>query len=130
MNDPGDDVRSRGLAKMSQVYGWDVTDGPGDFFGLTVEHLFGEIWQRPGLSDRDRRLLIIGMVVGSGQEDVLDLQFPAALANGELDDELLREVVIFVAHYMGWPRAARTNTKAEAAISSAAKRTRAGGPTP
>jgi 4-carboxymuconolactone decarboxylase len=130
MNDPGDDRRSRGLAKMSEVYGWDVTDGPGDFFGLTVEHLFGEIWQRPGLSDRDRRLLVIGMLVGSGQEDVLDLQFPAALANGELDDDLLREIVIFVAHYAGWPRAARINTKAEAAISRAAKRAEASEPTP
>ena len=38
-----DDRRQRGLEKMEEVYGFDVQDGPGDFFGYTVEHLFGEI---------------------------------------------------------------------------------------
>ena len=110
------DRRQAGLDKMAEVYGWDVSDGPGDFFGYTVEHLFGDIWQRPGLTNRDRRLLLIGLVVGSGQEDVLDIQLPAALGNEELTDEQLREIVIFVAHYAGWPRAARMNNQVEAVI--------------
>ena len=111
-----DERRQRGLDKMAEVYGWEVSDGPGDFFGYTVEHLFGEIWQRPGLTNRDRRLLLIGLVVGSGQEDVLDIQLPAALANEELTDEQLREIVIFVSHYAGWPRGARMNNQVEAII--------------
>ena len=110
------EARRRGLAKMTEVYGWEVSDGDGDFFGYTVEHLFGEIWQRPGLTIRDRRLLLIGMLVGSGQEDVLDIQIPAAMGNVELDDEALREIVILVAHYAGWPRAARMNNQVEAII--------------
>lgn len=110
------DTRARGLARMSQVYGWEMSDGPGGFFGYTADHLFAEIWNRPGLSDRDRRLLLIGLCVGSGQEDVLDIQLPAALGNGELDVEQLREIVIFVAHYAGWPRAARMNNQVEALI--------------
>ena len=48
--------RRRGLDAMSKAYGWDVQDGPGDFFGITVDHLFGEIWTREGLAQRDRRL--------------------------------------------------------------------------
>ena len=111
-----DAKRQAGLEKMAEVYGWEVSDGPGDFFGYTVDHLFGDIWQRPGLTNRDRRLLLIGLVVGSGQEDVLDIQLPAALGNEELTDEQLREIVIFVAHYAGWPRGARMNNQGEAVI--------------
>ena len=109
-----DAKRQAGLEKMAEVYGWEVSDGPGDFFGYTVDHLFGDIWQRQGLTNRDRRLLLIGLVVGSGQEDVLDIQLPAALGNEELTDEQLREIVIFVAHYAGWTRGARMNNQVEA----------------
>ena len=52
--------RARGLRKMEQVYGFDMTDGEGDFFAYTADHLFADIWNRPGLTDRDRRLLLIG----------------------------------------------------------------------
>ena len=110
------EARAKGLEKMTEVYGWEMSDGPGDFFGYTVDHLFAEIWNRPGLSIRDRRLLLVGLCIGSGQEDVLDIQLPAAMGNGELDDEQLREIVIFMAHYAGWPRAARLNNQVEAII--------------
>ena len=115
------EARRRGLEKMTEVYGWEVGDGPGDFFAYTVDHLFAEIWNRPGLTNRDRRLLLIGMLVGSGQEDVLDIQLPAALGNGELTDEQLREIVIFMCHYAGWPRGARLNNQVEAIIARRAK---------
>ena len=46
--------RARGLRKMEQVYGFDMTDGEGDFFAYTADHLFADIWNRPGL---DRRTL-------------------------------------------------------------------------
>ncbi|WP_341927117.1 carboxymuconolactone decarboxylase family protein [Nocardioides psychrotolerans] len=113
--------RRLGLEKMEQVYGFDMTDGVGDFFGLTVEHLFGDIWQREGLSDRDRRLLLIGLLAGTGGADVLGIQIPAAHANGELDDTELREIVIFLCHYAGWPNGARINSIVEETIAKAAR---------
>ena len=111
--------RRRGLEKMEEVYGFDMTDGDGDFFGYTADHLFADIWNRPGLSDRDRRLLLIGMLSGQGAADVLGIQVPAAYANGELDDEALREIVIFVCHYAGWPNGARLNSIVEETIAKA-----------
>ena len=96
-----DDRRQRGLDMMRQVYGWDVQDGPGDFFGLTVDHLFAEIWTRPGLSIRDRRLLLIGLLIGQGRDDVAEIQLGAALKLAELDAGQLREIVIFLTHYAG-----------------------------
>ena len=116
--------RRRGLEKMEQVYGFDMTDGAGDFFGITADHLFAEIWNRPGLTDRDRRLLLIGLLAGSGGHDVLTIQIPAAYAAGELDDEQLREIVIFLCHYAGWPNGARINSIVEDTIAKEARRRR------
>ncbi len=113
------ETRRRGLEKMEAVYGFEMTDGEGDFFRYTVDHLFADIWNRPGLSDRDRRLLLIGMLAGQGAADVLGIQVPAAYANGELDDEALREIVIFVCHYVGWPNGARLNSVVEETIAKA-----------
>ena len=113
--------RRRGLEKMEQVYGFDMTDGDGDFFGYTADHLFADIWNRPGLSDRDRRLLLIGLLAGSGGHDVLTIQIPAAYANGELDDAALREIVIFLCHYAGWPSGSRVNQIVEETIAKAAR---------
>ena len=115
------ELRARGLRKMEQVYGFDMTDGTGDFFAYTADHLFGDIWQRAGLSDRDRRLLLIGLLAGQGAADVLGIQVPAAHANGELDDEQLREIVVFLSHYAGWPQGARLNSIVEETIADAAR---------
>jgi 4-carboxymuconolactone decarboxylase len=107
------DKRKRGLEMMSEVYGWEFKDGPGDFYGYTVEHLFADIWQRPGLSMRDRRLLLLGLLVGSGLYDVVPIQLQAALGNDELDDDAARELVVFLAHYAGWPAGAKLNSMVE-----------------
>ena len=116
-----DDRRQRGLDMMRQVYGWDVQDGPGDFFGLTVDHLFAEIWTRPGLSIRDRRLLLIGLLIGQGRGDVAEIQIGAALKSAELDADQLREIVIFLTHYAGWPAGASLSMQAEKLIRQTAK---------
>lgn len=113
------ETRRRGLEKMEQVYGFDMSDADGDFFRYTADHLFADIWNRPGLSDRDRRLLLIGMLSASGAADVLGIQVPAAHANGELDDQALREIVIFVCHYAGWPTGARLSSVVEETIAKA-----------
>jgi 4-carboxymuconolactone decarboxylase len=110
------DARRRGLEKMEQVYGFEMNDMEGDFFRYTAEHLFGDIWQRPGLSDRDRRLLLIGMLSTHGAQDVLSIQVPAAYRAGELDEDNLREIVIMVCHYAGWPVGARLNSLVEETI--------------
>jgi 4-carboxymuconolactone decarboxylase len=105
--------RQQGIDRMNEVYGWEMGEQPGDFFTLTVEHLFAEIWNREGLSVRDRRLLLIGLFVGHGVFDLLDVQLDSALRLGELDAKALREIVIFMAHYAGWPKAARMNGQVE-----------------
>jgi 4-carboxymuconolactone decarboxylase len=116
-----DDRRRRGLDRMAEVYSFEVSDGGGDFFGYTVEHLFGDIWEREGLSLRDRRLLLIGLMVAEGLHDTLGIQLDSALAKGDLDADDLREVVIFLTHYAGWPKGAGLHAMVEAAIARAGR---------
>lgn len=117
MEDGDGTTRQRGLERMAEVYGWpEVGDADDAFFGYTRDHLFAEIWNRPGLTDRDRRLLLIGLLVGRGMHDVIDLQVEAALTNDEITPEQLREIVILLTHYAGWPSGAKLNSQVEALI--------------
>jgi 4-carboxymuconolactone decarboxylase len=105
--------REQGLKKMEEVYGFEMQDGPGDFFAATVDHLFADIWSRPGLSLRDRRLMLLGVLAAQGQDDVAEIQVDAALKNGELDAGQLREIALFLTHYVGWPLGTKLNMTIE-----------------
>ena len=99
-----DEQRRKGLDKMNEVYAWEMPNVEGDdFFALTVDHLFGTIWSRPGLSMRDRRMMLIGVLAAQGMDELLEVQANAILHNEELTREELREIAIFVTHYVGFP---------------------------
>ena len=68
----------------------------------TVEHLFADIWSRPGLSIRDRRLLVLGATAAIGREDLIRIQARGGLANEEFTTEQLNETVLHLAYYVGW----------------------------
>lgn len=98
-----DELRKKGLDKMKEVYAWDMPDMPGRFFALTVDHLFGTIWAREGLSMRDRRLMLLAVLTAQNQEALLEVQLNAILSNGELTVDELKEISIFLTHYVGFP---------------------------
>jgi 4-carboxymuconolactone decarboxylase len=114
------EVRARGIAKMEEVYEFSVDPDQfqGDFVSLTVDHLFGTVWTRPGLDVFERRLLTIGVLAALGQKALLEVQFRSALSRGELDEDQVREVVVHLTHYIGWPLATIVNEAAERVISS------------
>jgi alkylhydroperoxidase/carboxymuconolactone decarboxylase family protein YurZ len=72
------------------------------FTNQTVQHLFAEIRSRPGLTIRDRRLLILGVTATLGRADLIQVQVQGALANRELTAEQLHEAVLHLAYYVGW----------------------------
>ncbi|MEU2033641.1 carboxymuconolactone decarboxylase family protein [Nocardia amamiensis] len=102
-NGSAETVRQRGLAKMAEVYGTEFQDYPGAHFAVTADHLFADIWSRAGLTIRDRRLLLLGALTAQGAIDTAGIQIGAALRNGELTEEQLHEIAVFLCHYVGWP---------------------------
>lgn len=69
---------------------------------LTDGLLFGDIWERPGLSPRDRSLITVTALVGQGRQQPLEFHLGKALDNGVSKDELV-ELITHVAFYSGWP---------------------------
>jgi len=99
-----DELRHKGLDKMNEVYGWEMPNVEGDdYFALTADHLFGDIWSRPGLTMRDKRLMTLTVVTALGLSDLAEIQVNAALHNDELTEAELKEMAIFLTHYLGFP---------------------------
>lgn len=74
------------------------------FAEVTDLVLFGDVWQRPGLSPRDRSLVTVSALIASYKPDELFFHMKRALENGVTWDELV-EVVTHLAFYAGWPSA-------------------------
>jgi len=123
MTEETDAARAAGMAKMDEVYGFHVDPDtvPGPYVDVTVDHLFGAIWTREALGMRDRRLLTIGVLAALGKDDLCEIQFRSALERGELDVEQVREVVLHLTHYIGWPLSTGVNASAEKVIAARAK---------
>jgi 4-carboxymuconolactone decarboxylase len=113
-----EDKRAAGMAKMQEVYGFSVDPDtlPGGYAEMTVDHLFGTVWTREALGIRDRRLLTMGVLAALGKGDLLDIQFNSALERDELTEEQVREVVVHLTHYIGWPLSTGMNQAAEQVI--------------
>jgi len=100
--------RKRGLEMINKVYAGDVVTPPeGNVFTDTMlEQLFAEVWSRDVLSIRDRRILLLGIIAEKGEAMTFGIQVKAALKNGELSPEEIREFTLMIAQYAGYPRAA------------------------
>jgi 4-carboxymuconolactone decarboxylase len=71
---------------------------------LSDRVLFGEVWERPGLSKRDRSLITVAALVSGYRHNELPGHLARALANGVTREELV-EMVTHLAFYAGWPTA-------------------------
>ena len=71
---------------------------------LTEEVLFGDIWERPELSKRDRSLITVSTLVALNRTDQLRFHLERALENGVTKDEIV-ELITHLAFYAGWPPA-------------------------
>ena len=71
---------------------------------LSETVIYGDIWERPGLSKRDRSLITCATLIALGREKQLVGHLPRALDNGLTKNEL-SEVITHLAFYAGWPAA-------------------------
>src|ERR1700733_12445465 len=127
MSEPKD-VRAAGMAKMQEGYGFTVDPAglPGRYTDLHVDHPFRTLWTDHPVDLRVRRLLAIGVLAAQDKPDLLEIQFDSALERGELTVEQVREVVVHLTHYVGWPVSTGISGAAEKIIR---RRTDAAAPT-
>lgn len=106
---PDDHEQARtetGRRLFREVMGFDAPPPATPYLGQgVVDSVFGELWSRPGLSRRDRRLVTLACVGASGIEEAIQQHVYSALASGDLTREEFQEVVLHFAYYAGWPRA-------------------------
>ncbi|MET3133126.1 4-carboxymuconolactone decarboxylase [Oxalobacteraceae bacterium GrIS 1.11] len=72
---------------------------------LTEQVLFGDIWERPGLSKRERSIATVAALVAMNRAEQLPFHLTRAIEHGFSGDELA-ELVTHLAFYAGWPCAA------------------------
>ena len=71
---------------------------------LTDKVLFGDVWERPQLSQRDRSLVTVAALIAMNRPDQLRSHLARALTNGLTQEELV-EAITHLAFYSGWPNA-------------------------
>lgn len=100
--------RKKGIEMLKEVYAGDVAIPPegNPFVDVMLEQVFAEVWSRDVLSIRDRRLLLLGIIAEKGETMTWGIQAKAALKRGELSAAELRELLMMIAQYAGYPRAA------------------------
>jgi 4-carboxymuconolactone decarboxylase len=110
--------RERGEEMIKDVYAGDVVVPPEGyaFTDVMLEQLFAELWTRDTLSMRDKRLLLIGIIAEKGEPLTFKIQVKASLKRGEINPDEARELLLFIAQYAGYPRAASMLGPLEEAI--------------
>lgn len=111
-----------GLEMMDAAYGPGFStqmpaEPSGDpFIDETAGYLFAQVWSRPGLSVRDRRLLTLGVAATVGRPELIQIIARGGLTNDELTPEQLREAALHLAAYTGWCKATAAHAGITAAI--------------
>lgn len=70
----------------------------------TNDIIYGDVWERPGLSKRDRSLITVAALVASYRPMQLKTHVKRALDNGVTREEIA-EMITHLAYYAGWPAA-------------------------
>lgn len=94
----------KGTELAKKLSGRDPADWvmPEKFKRITLEHLFGDIWQGEELEIQERSLLTCAVLTALGRESEQLIHFNGAKNLG-VDREKMTEMITHVAHYAGWP---------------------------
>jgi len=76
-----------------------------DYAQLTQDVLFGDVWKRPPLSQRDKSLITVTCLVALNRIEQVEFHLKKAIENGLTKEELVAAIT-HIAFYAGWPTAA------------------------
>jgi 4-carboxymuconolactone decarboxylase len=97
-------LAERGRAMQRQVYAELPADDP--WLEIGQQHLFGQIWTRPGLTIKERRLISLSVAAAVGSRSGYTSHLKGGLDSGDLSEEELWEWLIHFTQYAGYPKAA------------------------
>ena len=105
MDDP--ERRARGEAAYREVMGNEPPPPIDPYTAQGVlDTVFSELWTRPGLTRKERRLITLACVGASASPVAIEAHLRGALDSGDLSLEEMQEFILHFAFYAGWPRAA------------------------
>jgi 4-carboxymuconolactone decarboxylase len=122
-------AHERGMKTRRQVLGdeWvdraiaNTTDFNADFQELITRYAWDEIWNRPGLPRKVRRMIVIAQTAALGRWEEFNLHVGAALRGGDLDANDLKELLLQTAVYCGVPTANHAFREARGVLEATAK---------
>jgi 4-carboxymuconolactone decarboxylase len=76
-----------------------------EFQDLITRYVWGEIWTRPGLDQRTRRVLVLGTMIALGRWEEFAMHVRAAVVEGGFTADEIKEVILQQAVYCGVPAA-------------------------
>ena len=76
-----------------------------EFLDLITRYAWGEIWTRPGLDDATRRLIVLATTIALGRWEEYRLHLRAALTEGKMSPDVVKELILQMAIYAGVPAA-------------------------
>lgn len=103
------DAKPSGASIRQRVFGEVQRTAPGDpflapFFETAIEHVWGGVWNRPGLELKYRSLVVVSVLAAIGQNEELKTHLRGALNLGWTVDEL-REALLQISGYAGFSAA-------------------------
>ena len=107
------DAYERGMKTRRKVLGDEWVDRAernktpltADFQELLTRFAWDEVWNRPGLDHRTRRMLVLAMTAAMGRWEEFRLHTRAALQSRDLSENDVKEVLLQAAVYCGVPTA-------------------------
>lgn len=100
---PEPDLREEAKVIWRDVMRFDAPPVTDPYTEFTTDHVFGRLWNRPGMARRDRRLVSLTVIALRGLREPLVAHINAALDSGDFTSDELHEWVLHLAHYGGWP---------------------------
>lgn len=113
--------RAKGVEMFNEVYCNDLpqpgAEGEDRFMDFMLNSVFGDLWANTEtLSIRDRRLVLLGAIGAQGEDMTFTIQARSAYKRGELDEAQLKEVVLLLTQYVGYPRASKMRLALQAML--------------
>ena len=123
------DAYKRGMKTRRKVLGDEWVDRAertktafnAEFQELITRYAWDDIWNRPGLSHKVRRMLVIAMTAAMGRWEEYALHVRAALQSGDLTQDDLKEILLQSAIYCGVPTANHAFKEAREVIANLPK---------